>query len=94
MKTIIVTRHPALAEYLRRHGYTEGAPEVREHVTAEEVRGCHVIGVLPLHLAAEAASVTEVPLALTPDMRGRELTLEELERVAGRPRRYVVRVVP
>jgi len=90
---IVVTRHPALVEYLRQHGYLDGDVEVREHVTAEDVRGRDVIGVLPLHLAAEAASVTEVPLAVTPDMRGRELTLAEVERIAGHPRRYVVRVV-
>lgn len=88
--TLVVTRHPALVDYLRRHGCIGDDVEVREHVTADDVRDRHVIGVLPMHLAALAASVTEVPLALTPDMRGRELTLEELERVAGRPRRYRV----
>lgn len=85
MKTLVVTRHHGLVEYLEAHypALVEGA-EVVAHATAEQVQGAHVVGVLPLHLAAEAAQVTEIPLALTPETRGRELSLEEVERVAGK----------
>lgn len=91
MKTIIVTRHPGLVEYLRMHypALVEGA-EVIQHAAPETVRGAHVVGVLPLHLAAEAAYITEVPLALSPEMRGRELTAAEVERVASPPITYQV----
>lgn len=57
--------------------------EVLTHATAEDVRGKHVFGVLPLHLAAEAALVTEIPLDLRPEERGVELDLERLREVAG-----------
>lgn len=90
MEKVVVTRHPALVAYLEKyHLIPEGTP-VLTHATAEEVAGKHVIGVLPLHLAAEALAVTEVPLTLTPELRGQELTLEHLEEVAGEPVTYTV----
>lgn len=48
------------------------------------------IRVLPLSLAAQAESVTEIPLALTPDLRGKELDLATLLRVAGEAVTYTV----
>ena len=93
MKTIIVTRHPALVEYLREARIVEGKEsiEVLSHVDNPElIRGKHVFGVLPLHLAAFAASITEVPLSIPAEMRGKELTLEEVRQFAGQPVEYVV----
>ena len=89
--TVSVTRHPALVELLCERGIIDGSEPVIEHATADEVRGLHVIGVLPLSLAAEAESVTEVPLSLTPEDRGQELGLDRLRQIAGEPRTYVVR---
>ena len=43
-------------------GVVPAGTEVVTHATAERVRGRHVFGVLPPHLAAEARRVTEVPL--------------------------------
>jgi len=94
MSELIVTRHPALVELLQEWGIIEGEPKVIAHATPEEVAGRHVIGVLPLRLAALAASITEVSLSLPVEMRGRELTLEELRQYAGEPRTYTVREVP
>jgi len=72
---LIVARHPGLVEFLESKGVTG---EVITHATPEAVRGKHVVGVLPLHLAVEAASVTEVVLTLTPEQRGKELSMEEV----------------
>lgn len=66
------------------------SPRVIAHATEDDVRGKHVIGVLPLALAALCASVTEIPLALQAHQRGRELTLEELREIAGKPVTYIV----
>jgi hypothetical protein len=91
-RTVIITRHSGLVEYLReRHpDLVEGA-KVLVHVTPEQVRGAHVIGVLPLHLAALAASVTEVPLALTPEDRAAgDLPVERVRKIAGEPVTYTV----
>lgn len=80
---VVVTRHPALVEYLTELGVVPAGTEVVAHATAEQVRGRHVFGVLPLHLAAEAASVTEVPLNVPAELRGVELTLEQVRQFAG-----------
>ena len=93
METVIVTRHPALVQLLAELGLApEGTPVVSQ-VAPADVAGKHVIGVLPMHLAALAAQVTEVPLALTPELRGKELDLETLKKVAGAPVTYKVTVV-
>ena len=88
--TIITTRHPALVQLLSERGIITGDEAVMAHATPDDVMGRHVVGVLPLSLAALAASVTEVPLALAPEDRGRELGIERLREVAGDAVTYVV----
>ena len=83
VRPVVVTRHPALVEYLTELGVVPAGTEVVTHATAEQVRGRHVFGVLPLHLAAEAASVTEVTLWVPAELRGVELTLEQVRQFAG-----------
>ena len=91
-KQLVVTRHKALLAYLLdKDIIKEGEYNWIEHATINDVEGRDVIGVLPLHLAFYAKSVTEVPLKLTPEMRGKELTFDEVEKVAGEPVTYVVR---
>ena len=88
--TVIITRHPALVELLSERGIIDGTEQVLSHATPEDVMGRHVIGVLPLSLAALAASVTEVPLSLAPEDRGKELGIERLREIAGDAVTYVV----
>ena len=83
VRPVVVTRHSALVEYLTELGVVPAGTEVVTHATAEQVRGRHVFGVLPLHLAAEAASVTEVTLLVPAELRGVELTLEQVRQFAG-----------
>lgn len=73
---LIVTRHPALIEFLAEEFNIVG--DVLPHASPADVEGQHVYGVLPLHLAAHAALVTEVKLDLPPEARGRELSLDEV----------------
>jgi len=82
MEPLIVTRHLALVELLRERGLVAEGVEVLAHATPEQIRGRHVFGVLPLALAAEAESVTEIPLRLTPEQRGQELSLATLRQIA------------
>lgn len=89
---LVVTRHTGLVDYLRQTGVITGSVPVIEHVTADDVRGKNVVGVLPLSLAALAASVTEVPLALTLADRGVELSAERVREIALTPRTYIVRL--
>lgn len=76
MEKIIVTRHEALVAWLKQNGITG---KVTPHATVENVAGNHVIGVLPLHLAAKAAVVTTVSLDVPENLRGKELSLKEIE---------------
>ncbi len=92
-KKVVITRHQALVAYLREIGLISPTDNVLSYAAAEDVRGRDVIGVLPLRLAALAASITEVPLRVPPAARGRELSLDDVRRLAGEPVRYVVRVV-
>ena len=93
-KQPVITRHKALVDYLLdRDIIKEGEYSLIEHADYKDVEGKDVIGVLPLQLASYAKSVTEVPLKLTPEMRGKELTFEEVEKVAQEPVQYIVREV-
>lgn len=92
--TIIVTRHQALVEYLEEIGlYHPEVDVVLEHATPEQIQGKHVIGVLPLSLACEAASITEIPLSLTKEDRGQDLSVERVREIAGSPTTYIVKEV-
>lgn len=90
----VVTRHKALVAYmLDRDIIKEGEFGVIEHADYQDVMGQDVIGVLPLQLASYAKTITEVPLNLTPEMRGKELTFDEVSKVAEKPISYIVREI-
>lgn len=74
---ILVTRHPALVEYFSNIGIT--FDKVITHATAEDVTGNDVYGVLPLYLASLANTVTTVDMDLPAEMRGKELSLTDIE---------------
>ncbi len=90
MKTIIVTRHPALVALLSERKVITGKEKVFSHVTPDDVRDKNVIGVLPLSLAALANTVTEIPLALEPSDRGKELDINRLREIAGSAVKYKI----
>ena len=93
-KQPVITRHKALLAYLLdKDIIKEGEYKLIEHADYKDVEGRDVIGVLPLQLASYAKSVTEVPLKLTPEMRGKELTFDEVEKIAQEPVQYIVREV-
>ena len=75
---IIVTRHPALVTILVDDGIAPAGTPVISHASPEDVGGKHVYGVLPLALAAEASKVTEIALRLPAELRGVELSEEQV----------------
>ena len=89
-QVIVITRHPALVAYLVSLGTITRETPVVQHATEDDVRGKHVIGVLPLRLAALCRSVTEVPLDIPVELRGQELSIEQVAQFAGEPVRYMV----
>lgn len=90
METIVVTKHAALVELLQDWGLVRDDVQVIEHATPEDVRGKHVIGVLPYRLARLALFVTEIPLNVTREDRDKELTIERLREIAEPPQSYRV----
>ena len=91
MNIVVVTRHPSYVQHLLNIGLIEPGVEVVAHASPETVSGKHVItSGLPLHLAALAAKLTTVPLFLPPELRGKELSLEEVAAHAQPPASYVV----
>ncbi len=91
--TIIITRHDALIAYLYQEGICHPDVPVIKHATAEEIRGKRVVGSLPLPLCALAASVVHIPFDIPVELRGQELTLEQVYEYAKEPREFVVQEV-
>lgn len=91
MGNLVVTRHPALVELLLERGLIKkGDFTLISHATPEDVAGKDVIGVLPMALAALANTITEVPLMVPQELRGQELTLDQVREFAGAPVTYKV----
>jgi len=88
---VIVTRHAGLVEYLKQEGLISDEVKVVSHANMETVSGKHVLGVLPHSLSCLTASFTEIPLSLPPELRGKELTTEDVRQYAGAPVTYKVR---
>ena len=88
---IVVTRHPSLVNYLEEMGLTNEDVQVLTHAGPDDVRGKNVCGVLPHSLSSLTASFTEVPLSIPAELRGTELTLEQIKKYANPAVTYIVR---
>lgn len=88
--SIIVTRHSALIEVLREDFGVEG--KVLAQATVEEVAGKHVYGVLPMFLAAQCEKLTTVTLNTPPELRGVELSVDQVRQYMGPLVTYIVRI--
>ncbi len=85
--TWFVTRHPGAIEWAERRGLQ--VDHQTDHLQVDEVRaGDTVIGTLPVHLAARVcargARYLHLSLNLPPELRGRELSADDLERFGAR----------
>ena len=88
MNKIIVSRHPAMKEYLMHVGMVDEFTPSYTHVERSDVEGKHVFGMIPVWLAAHADRLTEIPVITPPSVRGAELTLEHLMKYARAPQTY------
>lgn len=93
-KTVIVSRHVPTILYLIEKGIApEDSSVLRSAIRHGDVQGKHVIGNLPLSLAAEADCVTVVPLPRAERLasgRFEKISLRRLRREAGTPSTYRV----
>lgn len=78
METVVVTRHGALIDFLRDAGIIGSDARIIAHVNPDDIQGKRVVGVLPLRLACLAAEIVEVDLNIPAELRGSELTLEQV----------------
>ena len=90
---LVITRHPALVEYLKEIKLVDADVEVIEHASPEMVKDRCVYGVLPHSLSCLTKSFTEVPLVLPSELRGQELTIEDIRKYAKEPVTYIVNVL-
>ena len=89
IETLIVTRHSAVVTFLReKYGITG---TVVEHVTKEMVRNRNVIGNVPLHIACQANAIATIELDIPRELRGVELSLEQVREFAKGLEWYKVR---
>lgn len=87
---IIVSRHPAAIEFIRRNDARfMTAPVITGNATPSDVLGCIVAGNLPLSLARYAAEVVAVEFDGIPP-RGAEYTAEDMVTAGARLARYLV----
>jgi len=86
MARYMITRHQAAAEWAMKQGF--GSVEIVTHADAAFWAGLEagdvVIGTLPIHLAAKACAKTGkafgfLSLNVPPELRGQELTLDQME---------------
>lgn len=88
-KTIIVTRHAGMVAWLAGKGITG---TVIQHATSDDVACKDVFGMLPLHLAAQANSITTVDMpGLRADQRGVDLSPQEMDAAGATLSKFVVR---
>jgi putative CRISPR-associated protein (TIGR02620 family) len=88
-EAVIVTDYQNVIEWLRRQGVTaEVVPE-----TPDKIRGKHVIGDLPPHLATECFTITAIAFDKPPIKRLSYLSADEMEAHGARLETFVVRRV-
>jgi len=75
---LVITRHPALLDFLIEEGVVPEGTTATSHATPEIVAGQDVVGVLPHSLSCLTQTYTEVSLRIPAEMRGKELTLSQL----------------
>lgn len=87
---LVITRHPALIEYIKEIGLVDGTAEIVAHASPELVRDRDVIGVLPHSLSVLTNTFTEVPMVLPAELRGQELSIDDMHKYSGEPVTYIV----
>ena len=94
MEKLVVTRYHALFQYLKEIGLIDEDTKVLSHAKGSDVIGRHVLGVLPYWLSSLAEKYTEVQVRVPIEMKGKELTLEQMRFYSLKPKTYQVREVP
>lgn len=87
---LVITRHKALVAYLIEEKLIDSNCQVETHASPDLVKNKKVIGVLPHSLSCLTESFTEIPLHLPQELRGKELSLEDVRKYADPPVTYKI----
>lgn len=87
MTVYFITRHPGAVAWAHQEGIE--VTELIDHLDVTRIQtGDTVVGTLPVNLAAQicarGARYLHLSLELPPDMRGKELTAEDMRRLGAR----------
>jgi len=97
MTTFFVSRHPGAIEWAATQSFRVDA--LMAHIDPTQVQsGDTVIGSLPVNLAAQVcergAAYWHLSLALPADLRGRELSADDMQRLGARIKHFSIIEVP
>jgi len=78
-------------EWLKNH-YSEFADaKYLSHVSEEDIENNIVIGTLPINLAVLAKEYWHLSMTIPAEMRGKELTSEDMEKFDCKIERYIIK---
>ena len=89
MNKIIVSRHKGAVDFVREERPDFVDAEVRDSVSEDDVRGAHVIGNLPMYLAALCGRYEAIEFSGQPP-RGSEYGVDEMRAAGARIVEYRV----
>ena len=88
---IVVTRHKALVQYLKEQGLIDENTQIVSHIDNPDIiKNKIVLGVLPHSLSCLTKEYWEISLNLPPELRGKELSVEDIKKYSKGLKRYIV----
>lgn len=90
--TIVASEQPYLIDYLTEIGLVGEDAEWIDCPEIGDIYDAKVIGELPLYLAAETSSYTEVRVLTPKYLKNKTLSLEQIRLYAMHPRTYSVKL--
>nr|BDI55091.1 MAG: CRISPR-Cas system-associated protein Csx16 [uncultured archaeon] len=76
---IIVSRHAGAINWLKKHYPKFSNLKHLTHISEEEIKDRIIIGTLPVNLAVLAKEYWHLSMNVPLEMRGKELTVEDME---------------
>ncbi len=93
MEKLVVTRYKSLVEYLKELGLIDEDTKILTRAEIKDVKGNHVLGVLPYWLSSHAAKYTEIQIRVPSERKGKELSLEEVQFYSLEPKTYTIKEI-
>lgn len=93
-KKIFVSRHKgAYGWFNKHHPKLAENCEYKNHIITEEIAGNIIIGTLPINLSVNAEEYWHLTMNIPAEMRGKELTIEDMEALDCKIERYEIKKI-